>query len=412
MTVTGRVGVVGILGFALVAGWVQAQWPQWRGPARDGVLAGWSAPARWPKALTRTWRVPVGLGHAAPLVADGRTYVFARQGGQEVLRALDLASGRTLWRQAYDQPYEMHPAAREHGEGPKSTPVLAGGTLCTLGIAGVLSCHEAASGRLLWRKDFKGRVRSVAPAFGTAQSPLVEAGLLFLHVGHEDAGALVALDLTNGRERWAWQGDGPGYASPMLMELGGRRQLVTFTHRSLAGFDSTRGTLLWQLPFSTPYDQNAVTPLASGGRLLYSGLEQGLRAAELVGQGGALRLETRWEARDVGLYMSSPVLADGRVFGFSHRNRGQFFGLDASDGRVVWRSPGRQAENASLIAAGGLILATTTEGTLLVWRANAASYAPLATYQVADSPVWAHPALADRTLLVKDLDALTAWRVE
>jgi outer membrane protein assembly factor BamB len=401
-----------VAGLALTAGLLHAQWPQWRGPARDGAQANWQAPARWPKSLTPAWSVGVGVGHAAPVVSDGRAYVFARQGEQEVLQALDLASGRALWRQAYDQPYEMHPAARDHGPGPKSTPVLAAGKLCTFGIAGVVSCHEAASGRLLWRKDFKGRVSTPAPAFGTAQSPLVHAGLLYVHVGNDVTGALLALDLASGRERWAWQGDGPGYASPLLVELGGTRQLVTFSHHALVSFDPERGTLLWKLPFKTPYDQNAVTPLVAAGRLVYSGLEQGLRAAEPVRAGAHLRLEPRWENRDVGLYMSSPVLVGGRLFGFSHRNRGEFFGLDANDGRLLWRSPGRQADNASLIAAGGLILATTTEGTLVIWRADAPGWAPLATYTVTDSPLWAHPALADRLLLVKDLDTLRALRLE
>lgn len=387
------------------------EWPQWRGPSRDGHAAAFTAPAVWPKALRQAWKASVGLGHASPLVAGERVYLFARQGQDEVLQAFDLQSGRALWRQAYAAPYTMHPAATDHGPGPKATPLLGGGRLYTFGITSVLSSHDAATGRLLWRKDFKGRFADNVPTYGVAQSPLLEGGLLIAHVGGAQ-GALIAFDAATGQERWSWAGDGPAYASPIVVEVGGVRQVVTFTRSRLVGVSAARGELLWTLPFTTPYEQNAVTPVVLGATVIASGLEGGVRALEIVKTSSGFKLEPRWETREVSMWMSSPVLVDGRLYGFSHLKKGEFFALDARTGRLLWRSPGRQGENASLIAAGGLLFATVTDGELHVAPAAGGSWAPLASYTVAPSSVWAHSALAGRVLAVKDVDSLIVWRLD
>jgi len=130
---------------------VQNDWPQWRGPNRDGRLIGFIVPARWPARLARKWKVEVGEGHASPLVVQNSAYIFARTNENESARRLDLATGREIWRDAYPAPYTMNPAAQGHGKGPKSTPVYADGSLYTLGIGGILSCLDAASGRVRWR---------------------------------------------------------------------------------------------------------------------------------------------------------------------------------------------------------------------------------------------------------------------
>jgi outer membrane protein assembly factor BamB len=128
------------------------QWPQWRGPARDGVAAA-QAPAAWPAALTKKWKIAIGSGYATPIVADGRVYVHARTGENETIAAYDVATGKPLWSDAHPAAYKMNPAAESHGPGPKSSPVLANGRLYTFGISGILSCLDAASGKVIWRKQ-------------------------------------------------------------------------------------------------------------------------------------------------------------------------------------------------------------------------------------------------------------------
>ena len=125
-------------------------WPQWRGPSRDGsVLA--ALPTQWPEALKKRWETPVGAGHASPVVSGNRVVVIAREGEQEIVRALDLASGKEIWRAANHAPYTINSAAWAHGAGPKSTPAIAGGRVFTFGIGGILSAFDLASGTLLWR---------------------------------------------------------------------------------------------------------------------------------------------------------------------------------------------------------------------------------------------------------------------
>lgn len=130
----------------LLAPTARAQdWPQWRGPTRDG-----NAPrvkAAWPKDLKEEWKVTVGVGHSSPVVAAGRIYVFARQGEAEVLLCLNAVTGKEIWRSSQPISYQMHPAAAGHGKGPKSTPVVSNGRVFTFGISGVLSCHDARTGK-------------------------------------------------------------------------------------------------------------------------------------------------------------------------------------------------------------------------------------------------------------------------
>src|SRR5438105_4318266 len=121
-------------------------WPQWRGPHRDGVIPSSSSPSVWPERLKLRWKIKVGEGHASPIFANGKVYVFSRQQGKEVSSSVDPDNGRILWQQSYAAPYTMNPVATRHGEGPKSTPVFHGGKLYTFGISGMLTCWDAASG--------------------------------------------------------------------------------------------------------------------------------------------------------------------------------------------------------------------------------------------------------------------------
>jgi outer membrane protein assembly factor BamB len=177
-----------------------AEWPQWRGPARDGRLSGLPARSSWPETLAPGWKLKVGAGHSSPVVSGGRVYEFSRESEAEVVRALDLDTGRELWKQSYPVAYEMNPAATGHGKGPKSTPVVAGGRLFTLGITGVLTAWDAATGRQLWRKTFEAAHRATAPAFGTATSPAVDGERLIAFVGGDGDGALAAFDVRTGAQ--------------------------------------------------------------------------------------------------------------------------------------------------------------------------------------------------------------------
>ncbi|HUS12008.1 MAG TPA: PQQ-binding-like beta-propeller repeat protein, partial [Pyrinomonadaceae bacterium] len=313
-------------------------WPQWRGPKRDGAVA--ARFAEWPKALKEQWKVTVGVGHASPVVADGKIYVFARQGEEETLLSLDAATGKELWKSSQPISYKMHEAATSHGKGPKSTPVVSNGSVFTLGISGVLSAHDARTGKVKWRHEFSKQYPNTSPLFGTAMSPIIDRGLLIAHVGGPDKGALTAFDIETGAVKWTNDMDGPAYSSPIVVTLAGVRQLVTFMQKDFVGVDAATGKLLWKLPAKTQYDENTVTAISYKDMLIFSREGQGLSAIRLAKQGNEIVPQEVWNNKENTLYLSTPVLQGNTLFGFSILKKGQFFALDADTGKTIWQGPG------------------------------------------------------------------------
>ena len=381
-------------------------WPQWRGPARDGVASGFTVPATWPAQLTRKWQAKVGLGHASPVVSGTRVVIHTREGDREVVAAYDLNSGKQLWQDGVAAPYTMNPAARGHGPGPKSTPTIAGGRVFTLGISGIFSAHDLATGKLLWRKN----APKTPPEFGTATSPLVDGNTVVAFLGGQNAGALTAMDVASGSVKWQWAGDGPSYSSPVILSSGGVRQVIVQSQNKLVGVDTRDGRLLWETPIKTPYEQNSVTPLVVGDLVISAGLDNPTSGHWVIASlGKGWSAEPRWRNTDVSMYMSSPAASGNTIFGLSSRNRGQFVAIDAETGKTLWTTKGREAENASIVRAGDYLLLATTNSELIVARANAKAYEEVKRYVVADSAMWAHPAFAGRAIIVKDVDTLTVW---
>src|SRR5262245_29228870 len=226
-----------VCSLALLASQAFAQdWPQWRGPARDGKATGFEAPKTWPKELTRKWKVTVGEGVATPALVGDKLYVFARADGAETTRCLEAASGKELWKDKYDSLGASGPASGFSG--PRSSPSVADGKVVTLGVRGVWSCLDAKDGKLLWRKDdFKG----ATPKFYTASSPLIVDGVCVAEVGGSENGGVVACELTSGKEKWRWTGDGPSYSSPLLMNIGGTRVVIAMSDAKLVALGVTDG---------------------------------------------------------------------------------------------------------------------------------------------------------------------------
>jgi outer membrane protein assembly factor BamB len=386
-------------------------WPQWRGPQRDGVASLDHAGA-WPEKLKQQWKVEVGEGHSSPIVVGDRVYLLARKGENEIASSLALESGKAIWQQSYAAPYEMSPVAQGHGKGPKSTSVVDQGRLYTFGISGVLSAFDAAGGKLLWRKDFSKQYKATSPAFGTAMSPAVAGGRVIAHVGGHAGGALTAFDAQSGEPVWSWSEDGPAYTSPIVITLGGVRQVVTQTEKHIVGVSFDSGKLLWNIPFTTPYDQNVVTPVVYKDTLIFSGHQKRTFAVRVAQSAGKWSAQEIWTNDAVPMYMSSPVLSGDHLYGFTEKRKGSLFCLDARDGKVLWSDEGRQGDNASLVVAGDQLLVLTTEGELLVVPASPSGYKAAASYDVADTPTWAHLAVAGNRILVKDKTTLAAWSLE
>ena len=391
--------VLAVLSFSVPA----ADWPQWRGPHRDGLAIGFPEPKPWPEKLTLKWKVTVGEGHASPVVADGKIYIHTRQGDREVVTALRPENGQTIWQEGYDAPYKMNPAATSHGKGVKSTPVVEDGRIFTFGIGGILSCFDAKTGKPQWRKEFG------SPDFGVATSPVVDHGVVIVHVGGNSQGALTAFDAATGAEKWSWKGDGPAYASPIVVEIASTRQVVTQSRNHIVSVSAATGDLLWQIPYKTAYEQNIVTPVLYRDTLIFSGIGNPVIAVKPIKHGAEWTAETVWENKDFSMYMSAPVIAGDLLYGFSQRKSGQYFCLRPGDGTTLWTSEGRQADNAAIVAAGSVLLILTPDSNLIVARQNDKAFEPLRKYSVADSPTWAHPVVLGHGILIKDATNLALW---
>jgi outer membrane protein assembly factor BamB len=391
------------------AGLLAQDWPQWRGPARTGAAVGVTLPASWPDRPKQIWKVQAGAGHASPVMAGGRVFLFSRTGEQEAVSARELATGKEAWHAAYDAPYQMNSAATAHGKGPKSTPAVDRGRLFTFGISGILSAWQSQDGRLLWRRDFKKDFPTTSPDFGVAMSPLVAGDLVIVHAGGIGNGALLALDVATGATKWAWKGDGPAYASPVIADFGGTRQIVTQSQRHVVGVSLADGRLLWNIPFATSYEQNSITPIVSGDVLIYGGLDKPTKAVKVSAAQGKWQMAPVWENADLPMYMSTAVESGGYLYGLTHRNRGQFFCLDTKTGKTMWTTRGREGENAAIVNAGGLVMAMTTEGELVIIQGNPKAFEPVKRYTLADSAVWAHPVPVTGGIVVKDENTLAYW---
>lgn len=404
-----RLSAVIATGFFVVSGTLHAQkpgdWLGWRGPQRNGTVTGVTAPRVWPPTLTKQWRSEVGLGYSTPLVVAGRVYAFSRQGEEEVMSALDASTGAVVWRTAYAAPFKLPDGTGKHGLGPKSTPAYAEGRIFALGLSGIFSAYDAKTGKLLWQKP----APVAQPKYGAAMSPLTDKGLVIAHVGGHDHGALTAYDAATGAVKWAWTGDGPGYASPQFVRLGGMRQLIAFTQEGLVGLDPLNGALLWKQPFKNQFWTNIVTPVVYQDLVLVSVNMVGTAAYRVARGAQGWTATEVWKNADVQMNLSNPVLRGTTLIGMSSKNSGQFVAMDITTGQVAWKSQGREADNASIADIGSALLVLKDSAELLVARPTASGFDIVEKYTVADSATYGQPAIVGNRIYVKDNDGVTVW---
>jgi outer membrane protein assembly factor BamB len=392
---------------AVSAACARAQdWPQWRGVNRDAKASGFTAPKEWPKELNQKWSTPVGGGDASPALVGGKLYVFSRDGGDEVIRCLDAATGKETWKEKYEVAGITGPAAGLHS-GPRSSPTVANGKVVTLGVSGILSCFDAASGKKLWRKDdFAGQW----PRFYTSSSPIVTESLCIAQLGGESDGGIVAYDLATGDQKWKWTGDGTAYASPVLLSVGGTKMIVTLTAKKIVGIAVADGKLLWEEPFAAQgRAYNAATPIVDGQTVIYAGSGRGTKAVKIEKTADGFAAKELWSNPDNAVQFNSPVLKGGQIYGVSQN--GTIFCLDAQGGKTLWTTNLGGRGFGSVVDAGSALLALTPQGDLVVFEPSDKEYKKLANYKVG-SDTYAYPIAAGKGIYAKDKEAVTFWAIE
>ncbi len=388
------------LGFAIAR-----DWPQWRGPDRDGKVKDFTAPKEWPGELTLKWKIDVGLGDSTPALVGDKLYVFARQGEEEVILCLDAASGKEVWKEKYAAIAVTGPPSRHPG--PRSSPAVADGKVVTIGVGGVLSCLDAATGKVLWRKD---PFPEVVPQFFTAMSPIILDGMAIAHLGGKDNGAIIAYDLDTGDTKWQWTEEGPEYASPCLLSVEGTKQIVTLTEKSIVGIGLADGKLLWQLPFLPERRAyNAATPIVDGQRVIYTGAGRGTKAVKIEKKSDGFAATELWSNADVATQFNTPVLKDGLLFGLS--DKGSLFCLDSQTGKTDWLDPAQTDRGgfAAMVDAGSVVLALPSSSELIVIKPDGKEYTELARIKVSEKAAYAHPVIAGNRIFIKDEDSVALW---
>jgi outer membrane protein assembly factor BamB len=397
------IGAVLLLG----ATQVRAQdWPQWRGPNRDNRVTGFSAPATWPKALKQKWKITVGIGESSPVLVGDRIYVFGRGDGNEVTRCLDAGSGKEIWTDKYAAATITGPAGGYPG--PRSTPAVADGKVCTLGVHGVVSCFDAATGKIVWRKETGAK-----PQFYTSTSPIIVDGKCIVFVG-----ALTAFDLASGESKWKWSGASTPYGSPVLMTVDGTRQVVTPASGALAGVSLADGKLLWQVKIGAggfDYQSNFSTPIVDGQTVYYSAAVKAktggsMLALKIDKKGDGFNATELWKNSRAADKYHAPLLKDGMLFGVSASGR-NFFCLDAKTGNEHWIDKTQRGQCGSILDVGPVLVSLTSDQQIVAFKASNKEYAEVAKYPVPEA--WCVPIIAGNRIFVKDkAGSLTLWTVE
>ena len=417
------IAVMGIVFLMTAHAGLAQDWPQWRGVNRDAKTTEFTVPKAWPKELALKWKVTVGQADATPALVADKLYVFSRQGDDEVTRCLDAKDGKELWSDKYAAQGATG-AASGHA-GPRSSPAVAEGKVVTLGVRGTLSCLDAAKGKVLWRKDdFPG----AWPKFFTASSPMIENGLCLAQLGGPGNGGVVAYDLVTGDQKWKWVGDAPAYASPVLMTADGTKLIVAETEKSIVALKVADGKLVWETPFAAPgMSYNAATPIVDGQTLIYCGQSRGAKAVKFEKQGEGFSAKELWSNPDNSVQFGTPVLKSGLLVGLSQG--GDFFCLNAQDGKTAWTAPstptaagakppagGRGGRGrggyGSVVDAGPVLLALTPASELIAFQPSDKVYTELARIKVADTPTYGYPIVAGNRIIVQDQNSVTLWTIE
>ncbi len=381
--------------------------PLGRGPARDGMIPAAVVPSQWPAAIRKGWSVDIGEGYSSPVVASGRVFLHSRRDPEEIVTAIDLATGKVVWQQKYQSEFKKNQYATQMAKGPNSTPIVAGSRVFTLGVTGILTAWNVADGTVAWRQDYSSSIDTSKLFCGTAMSPMLEGGSLIVQVGSDvHGGRVLALDPATGKERWSSKGPGPGYASPVAVTIDGVRQIITMTNGSIVGIDASNGASLWSIPFPDEWHENIVTPIWTGRALIVSGVRQGTQAFSIARTAGAWQPKQIWKNADVTMYTVSPVFAEGVIYGMSNKRRGHFVALDVETGAVKSATQGRDGNHASILQTKEHVLFLTDGAVLIVARRTPDGFKEEKRYELGTGVTWTMPIMLPDGLLVREANSV------
>ena len=377
-------------------------WTDFRGPRRDGHYTAGPIRTDW-TTLRPLWKQPVGGGFASFVVAGGHAFTLEQRGQNEVAAAYDVPTGRELWTTAWNALLRDSMG----GDGPRATPTWHDGRLYVLGATGEFRALDAATGRTLWRTNILADAGVDNIDWGMAASPLVVDNTVVMLPGGSNGQSVVAYDRESGKRVWSALDDKAGYSSPMLVTLAGVRQILTFTGTRLVGLSADNGSLLWEFPWESGNEVNASQPLIAGPDRVFISTDYGADGAMLqlaAGADGQLTARELWRTNRMNNYFTSAVLHDGFIYGL---DRSILACIDASTGELKWKG-GRYGYGQVMLASGHLIV-LTEDGELALVRADPNGHQEITRFPAIDGRTWNHPAMSDGILLVRNSEEMAAF---
>ena len=370
-------------------------WPQWRGPNRDGVSTESSWSSTWPKEGPEIlWRAEVGVGFSSCSVADGRVYTMGNRNDTDTVWCFDAATGKVLWTHKYASPKGSYP-------GPRMTPTVDGDSVYTLGRWGDLYCLGAKDGKVRWYKNVAKEygARQTKYKWGFACSPLVLGKLLIL-----DLGKVLALEKNTGKLVWSSGDDYAGYSSPAVMSFGGKKYVTSFNAYGFVLVDAAAGKELARYEWKTEWLVNATTPIPVGDKVfISSGYNHGCALLQVKGK----ELVPIYENKNMRNHCNSSVLYKGYLYGF---DESRFKCVEAATGKEMWSD--RRYGKGSVTMAGGSLIVFGNRG-----RAAVVAPSPQGLREISAADVlrgknsWTPPVLANGRLYCRVQEKLACLDV-
>jgi len=385
-------------------------WPQWRGPNRDGhVPPGSPEIVSLPRELKPVWKQPIGTGFSSPVVAGTALICADEQNHQETLHRLEAATGKEIWKTAFADA-----VGDEWGRGPRSTPFIDGDRIYFHSMNGEFRCFGLDDGKPRWGlsyKEFGVNFLGSKAGEGTASrrgnngSGIVEGDYVYVPVGAKGA-SIVCCDKLTGKQIWKALNDEAAYSSFVVATIAGTKQLVAFTADALAGLDLQTGKQLWRVPFHTDAKRHASTPVINGDTVTVNSQTIGLVCTKIGREGEGFTATQLWANKQLKINLATPVLVDGYLYTYGSIRTKNYVCVDAKTGAVQWMQDGfgigkDQKDYASTICTGKNLLVLTYDGQLVLIAPNPAKYTELGRVQVCGN-TWSHPALANGKLYVRD----------
>ncbi|HXS02397.1 MAG TPA: PQQ-binding-like beta-propeller repeat protein [Pyrinomonadaceae bacterium] len=379
-----------------------ADWPQWRGPNRDGISKETGLLKQWPaEGPPLVWKASgAGGGYSSFSVANGKLYTMGLRGEREYVIAFDVATGKEAWSTAHGGAFR-----NDRGDGPRGTPTIDGDRVYALGGAGDLTALDARTGKIIWSKNVLREFGGSNITWGISESPLVLGDKVLVNAGGPGA-SIVALNKANGSLIWKSQSDKAGYSSAIPVELNGTTQVVFFTAQRAVGLDAKDGRLLWEYGKPSNNVANVATPIARANRVFIS---------SDYGTGGGVieikadnKAEELWFTRDMRNHHSSSVLIGDYLYGFSSAI---LTAIRFDTGEIAWRD--RSVGKGSLVFADGNLYCFSENGVVGLVEATPTGYKEKGRFRIAQGnlPTWTHPVVVGGRLYLRDQDTIYAYDV-